>query len=134
GSLIANSSQCNVCWSLVGAAECQNSSKSEPCSPEQLDSTMSKMRMIHPQTPGGNLSTASVNEHHVPYRCFTLSASTGNGDTKKVFYAKGCTTTAGDLCAGWVKEKSATCVLCTGNNCNTAAPMDQYDQAINPEK
>ncbi|XP_035912396.1 uncharacterized protein LOC118512282 isoform X2 [Anopheles stephensi] len=115
--------QCNVCWSLVSAAQCQNSSKSEPCSPEQLDSTVSKLRMIHPQTPDGSLPAAG----QVPYRCFTLSATAGNGEAKQVFYAKGCTTTTADLCAGWAKAKSerAACTLCTGNNCNTAAPMEQ---------
>uniref|UniRef100_A0A182WCU3 Uncharacterized protein n=1 Tax=Anopheles minimus TaxID=112268 RepID=A0A182WCU3_9DIPT len=121
----SNTTLCNSCWSLQSAAQCQNTSKSEPCTPEQLDSTMSKMRSIHAPTPEQSLSGLATNEHPLQqYRCFTLSASSGNGESKKVFYAKGCTTMAGDLCAGWAKEKSATCTHCAGNNCNAAPPME----------
>uniref|UniRef100_A0A182RKJ3 UPAR/Ly6 domain-containing protein n=1 Tax=Anopheles funestus TaxID=62324 RepID=A0A182RKJ3_ANOFN len=121
----SNTTHCNTCWSLTSSGQCQNTSKSEPCSPEQLDSTMNKMRLIHAPTTEQSISGSTMAEHPLQqYRCFTLSASSGTGDSKKVFYAKGCTTVAGDLCASWTKEKSATCTTCTGNNCNAATPME----------
>ncbi|XP_052895319.1 uncharacterized protein LOC128302520 [Anopheles moucheti] len=121
----SNTTLCNVCWSLASAGQCQNTTKSEPCSPEQLDSAMGKIRLIHASKPEQASANSTINEHQSQqYRCFTLSASSGIGESKKVFYAKGCTTMASDLCAGWVKEKSATCALCTGNNCNAAAPIE----------
>uniref|UniRef100_A0A182M522 Uncharacterized protein n=1 Tax=Anopheles culicifacies TaxID=139723 RepID=A0A182M522_9DIPT len=117
----SNQTLCNSCWSLVSAAQCQNTSKPEPCTPELLDTTASKMRSIHAPTPEQSLA----GEHPLQqYRCFTLSAATGNGTSRKVFYAKGCTAVVSDLCAGWAKEKGAICTNCTGNNCNAAPPVE----------
>uniref|UniRef100_A0A182QZX7 Uncharacterized protein n=1 Tax=Anopheles farauti TaxID=69004 RepID=A0A182QZX7_9DIPT len=84
---------------------------------------MTRMRLIHPSTTEQNLSTPVGDEQ--PFRCYTLSASTGKGETKKHFYAKGCTTETSDPCSGWAKEKGgASCSLCTGNNCNAPVPTE----------
>ncbi|XP_061499314.1 uncharacterized protein LOC133391234 [Anopheles gambiae] len=124
--------QCHVCWSLESAAQCQHSSKSEPCNPHQLEATGKKLRLIHPHTP----EQGSTNERLQleQYRCFTLSASAGKGEAKKVFYAKGCTMAANDPCSNWAKEKSASCSVCKGNNCNAPMPVDISHVAIKASK
>uniref|UniRef100_A0AAG5D0L8 Salivary secreted peptide n=1 Tax=Anopheles atroparvus TaxID=41427 RepID=A0AAG5D0L8_ANOAO len=117
--------QCSVCWSTESAAQCQHAAKSEACNDEQLNTTVTNLRLINPSSLAAENSTSGAHRtEHRHYGCFTLSAATGTGDSRKVFYAKGCTVAPIDPCIGWAKEKG-DCALCSGINCNAAAPVEQ---------
>ncbi|KFB42682.1 hypothetical protein ZHAS_00010418 [Anopheles sinensis] len=118
--------QCSVCWSTESAGHCQHGVKTEPCSDDQLDATVSKLRLINPTARMPVADNSSTGGHlGRQHKCYTLSATTGGvGASRKVFYAKGCTTAAIDPCAGWAKENGGDCELCTGSNCNAAAPVE----------
>ncbi|XP_058120139.1 uncharacterized protein LOC131262206 [Anopheles coustani] len=116
--------QCSVCWSTESAGHCQHGAKTEPCSDDQLDATVSKLRLINPAAKVHVADNSSTGGHQgMQHKCYTLSATTGVGASRKVFYAKGCTTAAIDPCTGWAKE-NGDCELCTGSNCNAAAPVE----------
>ncbi|XP_035794200.1 uncharacterized protein LOC118467607 isoform X1 [Anopheles albimanus] len=118
---------CHVCWSTVSTVNCQNVSKSEPCTPTGMETVVGKLAPQNVSSspteltlPGG---AAGSKQDAVRYRCFTLTytaPTTAEADHQSAIYAKGCTTISFDPCAG-LQGGNASCTFCAGNNCNAAA-------------
>ncbi|XP_050093767.1 uncharacterized protein LOC126576506 [Anopheles aquasalis] len=116
---------CHVCWSTVSAGNCQNVSRSEPCTPTGMDTVVGKLAPQNvssslAELPVGGGASAGSKKDGVRYRCFTLAyAPPGIEANQSAIYAKGCTTNTLDPCAG-LQKPNASCSFCTANNCNAA--------------